>query len=82
MKLSDMKTSEQVLADELGDPAFKAEWDRTAVAREAHQQARTDPRRDRLLHHRQRGSTARIRLKSRGPDETGALERHPDRVAA
>jgi|SRR5450759_2139176 len=33
MKLSDMKTSEQVLADELLDPAFKAEWDRTAVAR-------------------------------------------------
>src|SRR5450759_4226477 len=33
MKLSDMKTSEQVLADELRDPAFKAEWDRTALAR-------------------------------------------------
>ena len=33
MKLSDMKTSEQVLTDELLDPAFKAEWDRTAVAR-------------------------------------------------
>jgi transcriptional regulator with XRE-family HTH domain len=33
MKLSDMQTSEQVLADELRDPAFKAEWDRTAVAR-------------------------------------------------
>ena len=33
MKLSDMKTSEQILADELLDPAFKAEWDRTAVAR-------------------------------------------------
>jgi transcriptional regulator with XRE-family HTH domain len=33
MKLSDMKTSEQVLADELRDPAFKAEWDRTAMAR-------------------------------------------------
>jgi len=33
MKLSDMRTSEQVLADELLDPALKAEWDRTAVAR-------------------------------------------------
>lgn len=33
MKLSDMKTSEQVLADEMHDPAFKAEWDRTAMAR-------------------------------------------------
>jgi transcriptional regulator with XRE-family HTH domain len=33
MKLSDMKTSEQVLAEELRDPAFQREWDRTAVAR-------------------------------------------------
>jgi len=33
MKLINMRTSEQVLTDELLDPAFKAEWDRTAVAR-------------------------------------------------
>lgn len=33
MKLSDLKTSEQVLAEELHDPAFRAEWERTAVAR-------------------------------------------------
>jgi len=33
MKLSDMKTSEQVLAEELRDPEFQREWDRTAVAR-------------------------------------------------
>jgi len=33
MKLSDMKTSEQVLAEEMHDPAFRAEWERTAMAR-------------------------------------------------
>ncbi len=33
MKLTDLKTSEQVLADELRDPEFKREWDRTALAR-------------------------------------------------
>jgi transcriptional regulator with XRE-family HTH domain len=33
MKLSDMKTSEQALDQELRDPAFKREWERTAVAR-------------------------------------------------
>jgi transcriptional regulator with XRE-family HTH domain len=33
MKLSDMTTSEQALADELNDPEFQREWDRTAVAR-------------------------------------------------
>ena len=33
MKLSDMKTSEQVLAEELRDPDFRREWDRTTVAR-------------------------------------------------
>jgi transcriptional regulator with XRE-family HTH domain len=33
MKLSDLKTSKQVLATELHDPAFQREWDRTAVAR-------------------------------------------------
>ncbi len=33
MKLSDLTSSEQVLANQLLDPAFKAEWDRTAVAR-------------------------------------------------
>jgi transcriptional regulator with XRE-family HTH domain len=33
VKLSDMKTSEQVLAEELRDPDFRREWDRTVVAR-------------------------------------------------
>jgi transcriptional regulator with XRE-family HTH domain len=33
MKLSDLKTSEQTLAQELRDPDFQREWDRTALAR-------------------------------------------------
>jgi len=33
MKLSELRTSDQVLADELRDPEFRAEWERTAVAR-------------------------------------------------
>jgi transcriptional regulator with XRE-family HTH domain len=33
VKLTDLKTSEQVLAEELRDPEFKREWDRTALAR-------------------------------------------------
>jgi transcriptional regulator with XRE-family HTH domain len=33
VRLSDMKTSEQVLAEELQDPVFRREWERTAVAR-------------------------------------------------
>jgi transcriptional regulator with XRE-family HTH domain len=33
MKLTDLKTSKQVLAEELHDPEFKREWDRTAIAR-------------------------------------------------
>jgi transcriptional regulator with XRE-family HTH domain len=33
VKLTDLKTSEQVLAEELRDPDFKREWDRTALAR-------------------------------------------------
>lgn len=33
MKLSDLKTSEQALAEELRDPDFQREWERTAVAR-------------------------------------------------
>jgi transcriptional regulator with XRE-family HTH domain len=33
MKLTDLKTSEQVLAEELHDPDFKREWARTALAR-------------------------------------------------
>jgi transcriptional regulator with XRE-family HTH domain len=33
MKLSNMKTSEQVLTEDLRDPEFQREWDRTAVAR-------------------------------------------------
>lgn len=31
--LNDMKSNEQVLADEMNNPAFRAEWDRTAMAR-------------------------------------------------
>jgi transcriptional regulator with XRE-family HTH domain len=33
MKLSDLKTNDQVLAEELRDPEFRAEWERTTVAR-------------------------------------------------
>jgi transcriptional regulator with XRE-family HTH domain len=33
VKLTDLKTSEQVLAEDLRDPDFKREWDRTALAR-------------------------------------------------
>ena len=33
MKLGDLRTSEEVLAGALRDPAFRAEWERTAVAR-------------------------------------------------
>ncbi len=33
MKLSDMKSAEQVLAAQVMDPAFREEWDRTALAR-------------------------------------------------
>lgn len=33
MKLSDLKTSDELLQEELKDPAFRAEWERTAVAR-------------------------------------------------
>jgi ribosome-binding protein aMBF1 (putative translation factor) len=33
MKLSDLRTSEEVLTSALRDPAFQAEWERTSVAR-------------------------------------------------
>lgn len=33
MKLSELKTSEEVLARELRDPEFREEWERTALAR-------------------------------------------------
>jgi len=34
MKLSDLKTSEELLAEQLrSDPAFRGEWERTALAR-------------------------------------------------
>ncbi len=33
MKLSDMQTSDEVLAEDLKDSAFRAEWERTALAR-------------------------------------------------
>jgi ribosome-binding protein aMBF1 (putative translation factor) len=34
MKLSDLKTADQVLHDQQQDPEFRAEWDRTAFARD------------------------------------------------
>ena len=34
MKLSDMKTAGEVLAEDLEDPEFREEWERTALARE------------------------------------------------
>jgi transcriptional regulator with XRE-family HTH domain len=33
MKLSDMRTSDEVLAEQMRDPVFRAGWNRTAVAR-------------------------------------------------
>ena len=33
MKLSEMKSSQQMLTEQLEDPAFREEWDRTALAR-------------------------------------------------
>ena len=33
MKLSDMKSAEEILVDQLKDPAFREEWERTALAR-------------------------------------------------
>lgn len=33
MKLSEMKTGHEVLANELSDPEFRHEWERTAIAR-------------------------------------------------
>ena len=33
MKLADMVTQEELLQKELADPAFRAEWERTALAR-------------------------------------------------
>jgi transcriptional regulator with XRE-family HTH domain len=33
MKLSDMKTTDELIAEQLADPAFRAEWERTALAR-------------------------------------------------
>jgi ribosome-binding protein aMBF1 (putative translation factor) len=34
MKLSDMKTASEVLAEDLQDPEFREEWERTALARD------------------------------------------------
>ncbi len=33
MKLNDMRSSDEVLEHQLDDPVFRAEWERTAVAR-------------------------------------------------
>ena len=33
MKLSDMNSAGQVLTEQLGDPAFREQWDRSALAR-------------------------------------------------
>lgn len=33
MKLSEMKTNDELIAEQMTDPAFRAEWERTAVAR-------------------------------------------------
>jgi DNA-binding XRE family transcriptional regulator len=34
VKLSDLPTEDEILSEELRDPAFRAEWDRTRFARE------------------------------------------------
>jgi transcriptional regulator with XRE-family HTH domain len=33
MKLSDMKTNDELIGEQLADPAFRAVWERTALAR-------------------------------------------------
>jgi transcriptional regulator with XRE-family HTH domain len=33
MKLSQMKTNDELIAEQMTDPAFRSEWERTAVAR-------------------------------------------------
>jgi transcriptional regulator with XRE-family HTH domain len=33
VRLSDLRTNEELLEEEMADPAFRAEWERTAVAR-------------------------------------------------
>ncbi|MEJ7816796.1 MAG: helix-turn-helix transcriptional regulator [Rubrobacter sp.] len=33
MRISDMKTADEVLAEDLKDPKFREEWERTALAR-------------------------------------------------
>jgi transcriptional regulator with XRE-family HTH domain len=33
MKLSEMKTTDELIVEQLADPAFRREWERTAVAR-------------------------------------------------
>jgi transcriptional regulator with XRE-family HTH domain len=33
MKLSEMKTTDELIVEQLADPAFRSEWERTAVAR-------------------------------------------------
>lgn len=32
VKLSDLRTNDELVAEEMADPAFRAEWERTAVA--------------------------------------------------
>ena len=33
MRLSDLKTTDELLTEQLTDPGFRAEWERTAIAR-------------------------------------------------
>ena len=33
MRLSEMKTNDELIAEQMTDPTFRAEWERTAVAR-------------------------------------------------
>lgn len=33
LKLGDLRTNEQVLADQMANPEFRAEWERTSIAR-------------------------------------------------
>ncbi len=33
MRFADMKTNDEVIAEQMTDPAFRAEWERTALAR-------------------------------------------------
>lgn len=68
MKLSDMQTFDEVLQEQLRDPEFAAEWDRTAFAREVATRI--------VAYRSQRGMTQRDLAKATGLTQSaiGRLE--------